>query len=223
MNLSKKIVIACLALMLPLAVIALFTFFGKNQYKLQVFYAEDSVQIENTDQYKITRARVVPDFSLINQDGQPVTQQQYRGGIYVADFFFTRCEGICPKMTNQLARVQEAFLKDKEVKIVSFTIDPKYDSSKVLKAYAGKYRADLDKWNFVTGPANTIHQLAREGYGVVAPLSDTAGLDHSDKLILIDRQGWIRGYYNGTEPKDVDRLITEINILKEIYANDAAK
>ncbi len=219
---KQKTITLALLVLLPMGIIFFISNFGKNRYKLPVYFAEDSVQTE-TGHYKITEAYAVPDFALIDQDRNPVTQKQLRGYIYVADFFFTRCGSICPKMTSQLTRVQEEFMKDTIVRIVSFTVDPKHDTSEVLKAYAAEYGAKEGKWRFVTGPKDSIYALAQKGYYITA-MEDTAhpvDFVHSDKLVLVDKNGWIRGYYNGTDQKEVDKLITEIKVLKEIYADES--
>jgi protein SCO1/2 len=141
--------------------------------------------------------------------------------MYVADFFFTRCPGICPKMSTELTRVQEVFSKDEEIKILSFSVDPDYDQPDTLKKYSTKYSADLAQWTFVTGTKDSIYALAQKGFFLSA-MEDAARpveFIHSDKMVLVDRNGWIRGYYSGTDKKDVDRLIDEIRVLKNIYKN----
>ncbi len=223
MKTINKVIVLSLLMLLPISIIFFITSYGKNRYKLPVYFAEDSIATEG-GQYKVTEAYTVPDFNLIDQDKKIITQQQLRGSIYVADFFFTRCGSICPKMSTQLTRVQEEFLNDPEVKIVSFTVDPKHDTAEVLKAYAQDYGAVAGKWRFATGPKDSIYALAQKGYFITA-MEDTAhpvDFIHSDKLILIDKNGWVRGYYNGTDLKEVEKLITEIRVLKEIYANESS-
>lgn len=209
--------------LVPIGIIFFISNFGKNRYKLPVYFAEDSVETE-AGRYKVTQAYVVPDFMLVDQDGKTITQKELRGSIYVADFFFTRCGSICPKMTTQLTRVQEEFMNDSSVKIVSFTVDPKHDTAEVLKNYAKEYGAVDSKWRFVTGPKDSIYTLAQKGYFITAMEDAAHPVDfvHSDKLILVDKKGWIRGYYNGTDQKEVDKLITEIKVLEEIYADESA-
>jgi protein SCO1/2 len=223
MKRSNKIIILSLLTLLPLGILFFISNFGKNRYKLPVYFAEDSIPSEG-GRYKVTEAYSVRDFNLVDQDHKSITQQQLRGYIYVADFFFTRCGSICPKMTTQLTRVQEEFLKDTTVKIVSFTVDPKNDTAEVLKSYATEYGAIPGKWRFVTGAKDSIYTLAQKGYFITA-MEDTAhpvDFIHSDKLVLVDKQGWIRGYYNGTDRKEVNKLITEIKVLEEIYADESA-
>jgi protein SCO1/2 len=221
MNLTRKIILLSGLLIIPVFIFVFVNNFGKNRYKLPVYFAEDSV-MANGGSYKVVSAYTVPDFSLINQDGKSITQKELRGTIYVADFFFTRCPSICPKMTNQLTRVQEEFSDDSSVKIVSFTVDPGHDTAQVLKDYAAMYKANPAKWSFVTGPKDSIYQLAQKGFYLLGSEDKNNPMDfiHSDKLVLVDRSGWIRGYYSGTDQKDVDKLIMEIKVLKEIYANE---
>jgi protein SCO1/2 len=217
-----KIIILCILMILPIGVIVFISGFGKNKYTLPVFFAEDSILIKG-DKYEVTKAFIVPNFDLIDQDGKPITQKQLRGNIYVADFFFTRCGSICPKMSTQLTRLQAEFEKDTIVKIVSFTVDPKHDSVEVLKQYAADYNAMPGKWRFATGPKEAIYKLGQEGYflSTMADAAHPVDFIHSDKLILVDKKGWIRGYYNGTDLKEVDKLITEIRVLQQIYADES--
>ena len=218
----SKIITLSLLMILPVGVIFFISNFGKNRFKLPVYFAEDSVATEG-GRYKITEAYTVPDFNLIDNEGQTINQKQLRGYIYVADFFFTRCGSICPKMSTQLTRVQEVFSKDTMVKIVSFTVDPKNDTVEVLQKYAKEYGAIKGKWRFATGAKDSIYTLAQKGYFITA-MEDTAhpvDFIHSDKLVLVDKNGWIRGYYNGTDLKEVDKLITEIKVLQEIYADES--
>jgi protein SCO1/2 len=218
----SKIITLSLLMILPVGVIIFISNFGKNRFKLPVYFAEDSVTTKG-GQYKVTQAYTVPDFNLIDNEGNSINQKQLRGYIYVADFFFTRCGSICPKMSTQLTRVQEEFYKDTTVKIISFTVDPKNDTVEVLNKYAEEYGAIKGKWRFVTGTKDSIYALAQKGYFITA-MEDTAhpvDFIHSDKLVLVDKNGWIRGYYNGTDLKEVDKLITEIKVLQEIYADES--
>ncbi len=217
-----KIVVLSLLMLLPIGIIFLISNFGENKFKLPVYFAEDSVEVEG-GRYQVTSAYVVPDFNLVDHNNNTITQQELRGSIYVADFFFTRCGSICPKMTTQLTRVQEEFMNDSSVKIISFTVDPKFDSVNVLKQYAKEYGAVEGKWRFVTGAKDSIYALAQKGYFITAMEDSAHPVDfiHSEKLILVDRRGWIRGYYNGTDLKEVDKLITEIKVLKEIERDES--
>lgn len=219
----SKIVMLSLLMILPIGIIFFVSKFGKNKYTLPVYFAEDSIVAEG-GKYTVTSAFTVPDFNLIDQDGKAITQQQLRGSIYVADFFFVRCGSICPKMSTQLTRVQAEFEKDSTVKIVSFTVDPENDTVEVLRQYANDYNAIAGKWRFATGRKDSIYNLAQKGFFITAMEDKAHPVDfiHSDKLVLVDKRGWIRGYYNGTDLKEVDKLMTEIRVLQQIYADETA-
>lgn len=208
---------------IPVFVFAFLYAFGNNKFTLPVYYAEDSIEVK-PGKYKITSAHTVPAFTFTNQNGTTYNSDVLKGKIWVADFIFTRCPGICPKMTTQLTRVQESFEKDTSVKLITFTVDPGYDSAAILKAYAKYYNADESRWTFLTGEKEKIYALGQRGF-FITTMEDTARpleFLHSDKLVLVDKDGWIRGYYNGTDQEEVDKLITEINVLQEIY-NESKK
>lgn len=213
MKSNYKTGILTVLLIIPVFVFLFLKIFGKNFYHLPVYYPADSVFHEG--KYKVTQAHSIPAFTLTTSEGGILTRGDLQGKIFVADFFFTRCPGICLKMTNQLVRVQEEFSAKKEIKIVSFTVDPAYDTPEVLKAYAQRYNADPEIWQFLTGEKDYIYQLAMKGFFLSAMEDEENPLDfiHSEKLVLVDRRGWIRGYYDGTDQEDVDRLITEIKVL----------
>lgn len=159
----------------------------------------------------------IPGFSFVDQTGKEVTQKDFENKIYVADFFFSTCQGICPKMTNQLTRVQEAFKDEKKVKIISHTVDPKNDSVKALAAYGSTYKVNPEKWHLVTGNRDSIYSLGIEHYKL--PVAEDAKADggflHSEFLVLVDKNKHIRGYYDGTVSAEVDRLIKDIKLLIE--------
>ncbi len=173
--------------------------------------------------------RTIPPFSFTDQNNNIFNQEKTKGKIYVANFIFTRCGLICPKVTNQLARVQDAFLNTYDVLFVSHTVDPKYDTPKILKDYAIKNEAIDGRWYFVTGDKGEIYKQALKGYFV--PISDASEYNkaitnpdeafiHSEKMILIDKEGVIRGFYDGTDAKEVDRLMVEIKVLRDIYSKN---
>lgn len=157
----------------------------------------------------------IPPFEFINQEGLPVTEQNYEGKIYVVNYFFATCPSICPIMAEQLHRVQEAFKDREDVMILSHTVDPGKDTVQALLAYAEKVHADKNKWNFVTGERKALYEQALYGYflnameDVLAP----GGFLHSEQVILVDRQSHIRGIYDGTEAEEIDQLIEDIRLL----------
>lgn len=158
---------------------------------------------------------LVSDFSLTDQTGKTVTRADFSNSITVVDFFFARCQGICPRMTSQMQRVYETFRGNPEVKLLSHTVNPENDSVEVLKAYAERYHADADQWHFVTGDKPQLYNLARKSYLI----SDTEGnggkedFVHSQNFALVDKQGHVRGIYDGTDSTDVDRLMLEMRML----------
>jgi protein SCO1/2 len=171
-------------------------------------------KIENGKTVTDTTAYQIPDFALVNQDSQLVNQSTMAGKIYVADFFFTSCPTICPKMKQQLLRVYEEFEENPDVLILSHTIDTRHDSVPVLKAYAEKLGVSSDKWHFLTGQKEEIYSLAR-AYMIPAEEDERApgGYAHSGAFLLIDGNRHVRGVYDGTRAEDVDELIDDIKIL----------
>ena len=168
----------------------------------------------------------IPPFKLIDQDGKTVDQSIVKNKIYVADFFFTRCISICPKISSQLTRVQDIFRNNPDILFVSHTVDPEHDRPAQLKKYAQKYEAIPGKWYFLTGSKEAIYDLAMHGYylptvdaGVKEGKPDETFI-HSEKLVLVDKQGIVRGFYDGTDKKDVDRLVLEIRVLLDIYKKE---
>ncbi|MBR09360.1 MAG: SCO family protein [Rickettsiales bacterium] len=160
----------------------------------------------------------VADFSLTNQDGQIITNADLKGKIYVTNFFFTICPTVCPKMTNNLQRVQEAFAQDDEVMLVSHTVMPWLDSVEVLKEYALKNEIQTNKWQLLTGDKSLIYQLGRQSYfadeGFGKSVTDMDDFLHTENIVLVDGNQHIRGVYNGTLPLEMTRLIEDIQRLK---------
>ena len=163
----------------------------------------------------------IQPFNLTNQDGKNFSDVFLNNKIYVADFFFTSCTSACPKMTNNLKLVQNAFKNDTAIAIISFTVDPETDSAERLKWYANVLKINTNNWNFLTGSKTGIYKLARESFYVSAGDGDGGPDDfiHSDKLVLVDNQKRIRGYYTGTEKDDVERLIHDIKKLENENEN----
>lgn len=156
----------------------------------------------------------IPNFRFVNQDSQWVTPSTFQNKIYVADFFFTTCPTICPKMKSQLLRVYDEFKNNSRVAILSHTIDPRHDTVAVLKAYAERLDISTDTWHFVTGDKREIYKIAEE-YMVTAQEDQQApgGFIHSGAFLLIDKQRRIRGQYDGTDANKVDKLIKDMKIL----------
>lgn len=175
--------------------------------------------------------QTIPSFSLTNETGKTFDSKSLKGKIFVASFFFTRCTTICPKITSQVSRVQDTFLGDPEVQLLSISVDPKFDQPEQLALYAKRFDANKDQWHFLTGEKKIIYPLVLKGFHV--PLADASEYDaaiknpdetfiHSERLVLVDKEGIIRGFYDGTDKKEVDRLLVEIKVLKNIYSTDAS-
>ncbi|HET8861437.1 SCO family protein [Marivirga sp.] len=161
----------------------------------------------------------VPDFKLVNQDSNWVTPETFEGKVYVADFFFTSCPTICPTMKKEMLRVYEAYKNNDEVGIISHTIDPEYDTVALLKDFAERLDVEAPKWNFVTGEKEIIYELGQKGYMVTAmeDENEEGGFLHSGAFLLVDKERKIRGVYDGTRSEEVDKLITDIELLLATY------
>lgn len=157
----------------------------------------------------------IPSFKFLDQNRKTVTNKDLAGKIYVADFFFTTCPGICPVMGKQMLRVYKKFKGDDRIKILSHTIDPEHDTSERLNAYAQDLGVTDDQWLFLTGPKEEIYKIAQQGYLSVAAEDSAAegGFIHKGYFVLIDPDRRIRGMYDGTNAENVDRLIMDIRLL----------
>lgn len=170
--------------------------------------------VDSTVQYK-SRFHTIADFSFTNQNGKTITQKDYEGKIYVADFFFTTCGSICPKMTANLEEVQKAIAQNPKVMLLSHTVTPEIDSVPVLKAYAIKHHVDDAKWNLVTGDKKDIYTMARQSYLAVklGKPDEMYDMVHTENFVLVDTKRRVRGFYDGTNPEEIKRLIADINWL----------
>ena len=170
--------------------------------------------VDTTVQY-VSKYHTIADFSFTNQNGKTITQKDYAGKIYVADFFFTTCGSICPKMTTNLVDVQKAFLHNPKVMLLSHTVFPEIDSISVLKDYARLYGVNDDKWNLVTGDKKAIYTMARKSYMAVkeGKPSQLYDMVHTDNFVLVDSKRRVRGFYDGTKKEEIQRLIGDINWL----------
>jgi len=162
----------------------------------------------------------IAPFSFVDQDSQRVTHHTLADKIYVADFFFTSCRTICPKMKTQMMRVYDSIQNFDDVVILSHTIDPEHDDVPRLHEFASRLGVESAKWHFVTGEKDSIYNLAQTSYFVTAmeDSSEPDGFIHSGAFLLIDKQRRIRGTYDGTSEEDVNRLIKDIKILRKEYA-----
>lgn len=161
----------------------------------------------------------IPDFEFINQDGETFTKQNVKNKIYVTEYFFTTCKSICPIMNTNLEKVYSEFKNREDFLILSHTVEPEIDSVKILKEYANLHKVTDKRWQFVTGDKKQLYNMARKGY----LLNDENGSGDEDDFIhtqnfaLIDKDFHIRGFYDGTDSKEIDRLIQEVKLLMQEY------
>ena len=225
------------ALVVPALIFLYLKGFGENHYELPYMIpltdsTTGNVMMRKNPNPKWNQPKMdtvfhtIPAWKLTDENGKEFLGESLKGKIYVADFFFTRCGSICPKMSTELTRLQDTFSGEEEVQIASFSVDPVHDTPEILKEYAKKYDAKAGKWHFLTGTKTQIYPLAVKGYFI--PVADASEYDkavkspdetfiHSEKLILVDKEGHIRGFYDGTNKKDVDKLVLEIRVLLKIY------
>lgn len=167
----------------------------------------------------ITKNHTIANFSLINQNGDTITPKDYENKIYIADFFFTRCTNICVAMAYNMNELQAYYKNDDEIKFLSHSVTPIMDSVPVLRKYANAKGVIDSKWNVTTGSKKHIYELARKSYMAVIEEGD-GGVDdfiHTEQFILIDKEKRIRGYYDGTDKKDMEKLKKDMVVLKEEY------
>jgi protein SCO1/2 len=166
-----------------------------------------------------TLYHTIGSFAFLDQDSTMITNSDFRNKIYVADFFFTSCLSICPIMKTQMLRIYEEFDEDENVAFLSHSTDPKHDTVAVLREYAERLGVRSEKWHFVTGEKEEIYKLAQNSYMSVAAEDNEApgGFIHSSRFLLVDKEGRIRGVYDGTDPLDVDELIKDISVLLNEY------
>lgn len=167
----------------------------------------------------VKKYHTIADFALTNQNGDTIDQTAYTNKIYVADFFFTTCPTICPIMTKNMVEIQGSILEDDDIMLLSHSVTPQIDSVPRLKAYAQEKGVIDSKWNLVTGDKKQIYELARKSYLAVKSDGDGGPYDmiHTENFILVDKEKRIRGFYDGTNKEDVEKLLRDIRILKSSY------
>ena len=176
--------------------------------------------VDSTIQYQKKYHRIA-NFSLTNQNGDTITQEFYKDKIYVADFFFTTCQTICPIMTDHMYDIQKQTISDPEVLLLSHSVTPEVDSVAQLKKYAKKKLVNSSKWNLVTGNKKQIYELARKSYLAVKNAGNGGPFDmiHTENFMLVDKKRQIRGFYDGTDSEEIERLLEDIKVLKASYKN----
>ncbi len=182
--------------------------------------AEVNEKLVDSSVIHVSKYHKISDFELTNQNGQKITQEFYRNKIYVADFFFTTCQDICPIMTKNMYKLQEELKGDNDILFLSHTVIPEVDTEQQLKKYSIENKVNDSKWNLVTGDKKQIYDLARKSYLAV---EDTEygefDMIHTENFMLIDKERQIRGFYDGTNDLEIEKLLKDIEILKQSYKN----
>ena len=214
LRILQGFVLVCI-LLIPVLIFMFLKGFGNNEYDLPIFFQKGVDNPFKECPVTDSTQHYIPEFTFTNQEGKPIGRAQMEGKITVVDFFFTSCPSICPVMSKEMARVNDMFRDEPQVQLMSISIDPEYDTPQILKEYADEHQAIPGKWHFLSGPKQETFQLARCGF--VLPALDGNGVPddfvHSDKFMLIDEQGRIRGYYSGTTREEVDLLMLETKML----------
>jgi protein SCO1/2 len=216
MNKLKKSNIVIAFLVLGLVVACLMVFNKKS--KLPIYNPSDfNPELVDISLQNAVENHSVADFELLNQNGDTITQKDYDGKIYVADFFFTRCPSICPIMSNNIEKLQNTFLNEADVMFLSLSVTPELDSIPILRAYAKEHGAIDGKWNITIGDKKHIYNLARKSYFAVVNEGDGGLQDfiHTPNFILVDKQKQIRGVYDGTKNEEIERLTSDIKVLTD--------
>jgi len=191
----------------------------KTSKKLPIYQPEmvEKALVDTTIQ-DVKKYHKIANFSLINQNNDTITQAFYDNKIYVADFFFTTCQDICPIMTEHMIEIQETLKTQPDIKLLSHSVIPEYDTPKILKEYAIQKGVDDTRWNLVTGSRKEIYTLARKSYLAVKDIpGEQDAMVHTENFMLIDKKRQIRGFYDGTDDRAIKQLLKDIDILKESY------
>ena len=197
-------------LFVPVLVFFLLVKFGTSHYYVPIYYPQEVSEETNDTIY-----HKVPPFEFTDQHGNKVTQDFVKDKLFVVDYFFSTCLGPCPKMSELMGVLQDKLVNEDRVLLLSHTVDPVHDNDSVLKDYAALYKADYNKWRFLTGSKEALYKQAREGYFLVATKGDGGINDfiHSQKFVLVDNHRRIRGYYDGTDVEEIKRLLDETAII----------
>jgi protein SCO1/2 len=227
LNILKKIIVLALILALPGFLYYLLTTKGQNRYVALNIYGPKLVEktthrVQGKD-IPDTLYHTLSDFNLQDQNGNKVSFKTFEGKIFIANFFYAHCPTICSEANKNMDSLVSEYIKSKMVYFVSITVDPQRDSVAALKKYAAQFAVQSPKWLFLTGDTSTIYPLARNGF-LVNAVKDGNDFIYSDKMILIDEEKRIRGYYSATMPDDIQKLSDEIKVLlsEEILKKDKA-
>ena len=205
-----------------IAAILMFYNVLKPEEKLPIYQPNMvSFQLVDSTVQHVKRFHKIKDFSLVNQNGEKVTNENYRDKIYIADFFFTTCQGICPIMKENMIILQDKYKDDDQVYLLSHTVTPEIDTKEVLKKYSLEKGVIDSKWNLVTGDKKQIYNLARKSYLVAEDIEESELFEmiHTENFVLVDPERRIRGFYDGTDQESMNALIYDIKVLKKEISN----
>lgn len=207
-----------LAVLIPLVGYLIVDHYGKNVVPIPRYYIPEKVDtvVKNGKTQYDTTFHTVADFELTNQLGQRISMKDLPGKVILVDFFFTSCTSICPTLTKNLQKIQEAYVKnDTLLQILSFSVDPERDSSERLRWYGNQYNINPDNWWLLTGGKKEIYDLARNQFFVSVTQGDGGPDDfiHTEKLVLLDKDHHIRGYYDGLDSNAIRKCANDIAIL----------
>ncbi len=209
-------------LVLSVIIIVLFYNALKPEKRLPIYQpAMVNMELVDSTIQHVKKYHTIADFKLTNQNGETITQKNYNDKIYIADFFFTTCPSICPIMTDNMLTIQQEILDNDEVLLLSHSVTPKIDSVAQLKKYALEKGVVDKKWNLVTGDKKQIYELARKSYLAVQTTGngDEHDMIHTENFILVDKKRQIRGFYDGTNSKEIKKLLSDLEILQREYVD----
>lgn len=197
-----------------IALLSILLFSCKKSEKLPILgnpTIENGIEVPHT----------VPPFLFTNQNGDKISNETFKNKIQVADFFFTKCPTICPTVMSQMVRIYDKYEENEDIGLISFTLDPKRDTVETLKEYADNLEVDAPKWHLVTGEKKELHDLCGEYFNIVVDDEQApGGINHSGKIVLVDKEGRIRSFAEGTDPHEVDKFIEDIDKLLAEYATE---
>ena len=205
-----------------IVVIPIFYHLLKVDSRLKIYNPADvNPRLVHESILHVQKNHTIADFKLINQNGDTITNNEYEGKIYIADFFFTRCQNICIAMAYNMSELQEYYKNEDDILFLSHSVTPEIDSISVLKEYANNKGVIDGKWNVTTGRKKHIYELARKSYFAVLDEGngDENDFIHTEQFILVDKERRIRGYYDGTDKKEMKKLKEDVVLLKEEYAS----
>ena len=204
-------------------IVSAYFFYSKySSFELPILDQKDfDPNLIDSESYNSKKEHKIPDFEFLDQEGKVFTNKDLDGKIYIADFFFTSCAGICPIMKKNMFKIQQEFISDSLIKIVSHTVHPEKDSVAVLNEYAKLNKINSNKWHLLTGDKKALYDIARKGYFAVSKVDENIqnAFIHTENFILVDNFQRIRGVYNGTMPYEMTRLVEDIYYLKKSITN----